>query len=594
MLSLVVHYFVQSCLFVLLLLATLCKADHMEDKRETTWINTILMAVGRTLEPVAHRCDHAIQSQRQRGRGKPQRQQCRTTGQTTRFLCVATVFAMAARNDVRSTYSSPFDTDAQMVGVDNRCSGCITHVRSDIPGDVTPCRRAIKGFGGARMFNVWSGTIHWKWEDDQGVIHRMIIPNGFYVPEGKVRLLSPQHWAQGRKGAEHYGGAGEVTYGTHTELFWNNWECRKTIPLDLGGNNVATFPLAAGYENFHAYCTEAGISDHHAYDSYPFGQSELMCQAAAILEASLNDESIDDTSITPNDPWGGETGTNDQPRAFDLDGKTTTAETPHVILDEEERQTSTPTTDLLQQHYNFGHLTFAKLQEMAKQGVIPPRLAKCPVPVCSACQYAKATKRQWRSKTIRDQDTAKPPSRQGQVVSVDQLVSPTPGLIAQMTGFITKQRYQYATVYIDQATSLGFVYLQKTASADETLQGKRIFEWYAQNQGITIQAFHADNGIFKAKTWVLACEQQQQQLTFAAVGAHHANGKAERCIRKLQELAQTTLINAHKRWPKAITANLWPYALRHASDCLNAAPNLQHKSRLSPTQLFAQTTINVN
>ena len=31
------------------------------------------------------------------------------------------------------------------------------------------------------------------------------------------------------------------------------------------------------------------------------------------------------------------------------------------------------------------------------------------------------------------------PSKPGEVMSVDQLVSPVPGLIAQMTGFITKQ-----------------------------------------------------------------------------------------------------------------------------------------------------------
>ena len=48
----------------------------------------------------------------------------------------------------------------------------------------------------------------------------------------------------------------------------------------------------------------------------------------------------------------------------------------------------------------------------------------------------------------------------GEVVSVDQLVSPTPGLIAQMIGFLTKQRYKYTTVYVDQATGLGFVHLQ--------------------------------------------------------------------------------------------------------------------------------------
>ena len=112
-------------------------------------------------------------------------------------------------------------------------------------------------------------------------------------------------------------------------------------------------------------------------------------------------------------------------------------------------------------------------------------------------------------------------------MSVDQLVSPTPGLIAQMTGFITRQRYKYATVYVDQYSGSSFVYLQRTASAAETLEGKRAFEWYARLCDVTITAYHTDNGIFKAREWVDNCHQSQQGLTFAGVGAHHANGKAE-------------------------------------------------------------------
>ena len=62
------------------------------------------------------------------------------------------------------------------------------------------------------------------------------------------------------------------------------------------------------------------------------------------------------------------------------------------------------------------------------------------------------------------------------MVSVDQLVSPVPGLIAQMTGFTTKRRYKYATVYIDQFSGFSFVCLQQTASAQETLQSKQVME----------------------------------------------------------------------------------------------------------------------
>ena len=180
------------------------------------------------------------------------------------------------------------------------------------------------------------------------------------------------------------------------------------------------------------------------------------------------------------------------------------------------------------------------------------------------------------------------------MISVDQLVSPVPGLIAQMTGFITKQRYKYATVYIDQYSGFSFVYLQRTASAQETLQSKQAMERYAQARNIIIKAYHADNGIFKAKEWVQACYDARQQLTFAAVGAHHANGKAERRIRELQELVRTQLIHANRRWPKAITSNLWPYALRHANDCVNNTPNLQSGSKLTPQQLFTSTTVMIN
>ena len=254
----------------------------------------------------------------------------------------------------------------------------------------------------------------------------------------------------------------------------------------------------------------------------------------------------------------------------------------------------TPTAELLQCHYDFGHLPFTKLQRIAKDGILPSRLAKCKVPVCSACQYARATKRPWRSRNVRDCETERPNNRPGAVVSVDQMESPTPGLVAQMTGFITRERYKYATVYVDQATGLGFVYLQKSSNAKETLEGKRAFERYAMARGVTIAAYHADNGIFKAKAWVEACNNQNQPLTFAGVGAHHTNGKAERRIRELQDMARTMLIHANRRWPNAITANLWPYAIRHANDCINASPNMQQPNKMSPLQLFSKTPVNVN
>ena len=74
---------------------------------------------------------------------------------------------------------------------------------------------------------------------------------------------------------------------------------------------------------------------------------------------------------------------------------------------------------------------------------------------------------------------------------------------------------------------MGFVYLQKTCSAEETIKAKRAFEQYAEIRGVRVQAYHTDNGIFKAKKWVKECRQQKEDLTFAGVSAHHQNGIAE-------------------------------------------------------------------
>jgi len=65
------------------------------------------------------------------------------------------------------------------------------------PGELKECHRIVEGFGGARQFRVWTGAVHWSWEDDQGCNHDFVIPNSFCVPDGGARPLSPQHFAQG-------------------------------------------------------------------------------------------------------------------------------------------------------------------------------------------------------------------------------------------------------------------------------------------------------------------------------------------------------------------------------------------------------------
>jgi hypothetical protein len=129
---------------------------------------------------------------------------------------------------------------------------------------------------------------------------------------------------------------------------------------------------------------------------------------------------------------------------------------------------------------------------------------------------------------------------------------------------------------------------------EETLEAKAAFQQYASDKHITIKAYHADNGIFRANKWQIACKNERQQLTFAGVNAHHTNGLAEKRIRDLQDLTRTQLIYAASKWKNCITANLWPYAMRMANEALNNTSSLQDKHRRTPMQVFTSTQVNIN
>ena len=90
---------------------------------------------------------------------------------------VTATFALQAKATTERV--TPIDTDSYAIGVDNRCSACISGFMDDFIGEVQSCDRAIKGFLGATTTSVQRGTIVWKWYDDQGRIHKFHIPNSY-------------------------------------------------------------------------------------------------------------------------------------------------------------------------------------------------------------------------------------------------------------------------------------------------------------------------------------------------------------------------------------------------------------------------------
>ena len=152
---------------------------------------------------------------------------------------------------------------------------------------------------------------------------------------------------------------------------------------------------------------------------------------------------------------------------------------------------------------------------------------------------------------------------------MDHLVSAQPGLIPQMSGFLTNLRITGATIFVDHYSDHVYVFLMKSLTLEETLDAKSAYERFLQSVGVTAQAYHADNGRFADKGFIDACRTNQQLITFCAVGAHHQNGIAERYIKSLTLGARTLLLHAKRVLPEYISTMLWPFAIKCYEDKMN-------------------------
>ena len=166
------------------------------------------------------------------------------------------------------------------------------------------------------------------------------------------------------------------------------------------------------------------------------------------------------------------------------------------------------------------------------------------------------TKRPWRVKGD-DKRTTKLATRPGEIVSVDQLESNTPGLISQLKGKLTQQRYKYATVFVDQFSGYTFVYLQKRLTSEEMVMAKHAFECSADQWGVKIIYYHTDNGRFADNAFIADCKAKRQGLSYCGVNAHFQNGIAERRIRDLQDQTRTSMLYVMSTWKRMVLICLY-------------------------------------
>ncbi len=240
-------------------------------------------------------------------------------------------------------------------------------------------------------------------------------------------------------------------------------------------------------------------------------------------------------------------------------------------------QISTPQTldsdqrEFMELHCKLSHLPFPAMIVLAEKGKIQKKYAKLKhrLPICMSCIFGKAHRKPWRSKGSKGSIRKESDDAPGKCVSMDQLVSAQPGLIPQMAGFLTNLRIWGATVFVDHFSDYVYIALMRDLTLDETLLAKTAFERHANEGGVSIASYRADNGRFADAGFQKAIKEANQSITFCAVGAHHQNGIVERRIKELTLISRTLLLHAKRHWPDYITTMMWPFALKEAAYRLN-------------------------
>ena len=440
--------------------------------------------------------------------------------------------------------------------------------------------KGIKGHAKATH----KGMIKWHIEDDQGLVHVMIIHGAYLIPDAPTKILSPQHLTQ--QADDHYPraeGTGALITSKNITLFWAQRCYMKTVPLDTR-TNVGLTTTATGDRSFRAFS-----------DSIKAPETIQPNIFTTHVIPDNDEDSDNDESFQPTDPIEQpDSDTEDRADASVKRVEVMTQEQPqttmvdlgpitHIIPEDQEPTSLDPHNELLRWHYRLGHLSFECIRQLTRLGQLPKRLLTCKKPFCTACQYGKLTKRPWRVKGD-DKKSTKVATRPGQIVSVDQLESNTPGFIAELKGKLTQQRYHYAMVFVDQFSGYSFVYLQQRITSEETVQAKHAFERVAEQRGVKISHYHADIGRFADNAFIADCNAQRQSLSYCGVNAHFQNGIAESRIRDLQEQTRTSMLYAMNKWKKTVLICLWPYAMRHANDVSNDTPRKGQDD--SPLQQF--------
>lgn len=515
-------------------------------------------------------------------------------------------------------YSSPrrkfspeicqMDTDSYPIGIDTYASRCISPHRSDfIKGTMVNLAKegSVKPFGKGPGLDIKQmGTIKWSFQDDFGITHKFHIKNALYVPDGTMRLLSPQHFAVNASDNQlDFWNKEDFTATQHWNrnvLRWgSDCEFQKTVH-NSRRSNVPTFyssPITTSFQDYSvANAAKYDVDDEFVVyetlsdDPTPKSSAPRIPFMSTCTPSPSQPPTADMQTCVVCDP-NEESRSQENLQQFQVpiipDDSLSVSE-----LEDDNRIISATTrrAEFMRWHYRLGHMSFAKMRRLAKHGYLPRWMAEQRNCKCKICQFGEQHRTPWRTKG--EQNSLKTASKPGECVSVDQLESSTAGFYGQLKGILTNKRYKYATVFVDHYSRFTYIHLQETLTSKDTVRAKEMFEAKALEHGVKIEHYHADNGRFSDNAFRQHVHVSGQTITFCGVNAHWQNGIAEKAIRDIKNSARTQLLHAMDRWPGAIAVYLWPYAMRHAVNLRNNSPF--RKADTCPLEKFTGSSVQPN
>jgi hypothetical protein len=139
--------------------------------------------------------------------------------------CLPKIFAFTTSTTL--PYRVPricFDTNSCVVGVDSSASITLGNHPDQFEDLKEHNNMEMEGIQGGLSIK-GTGTFKFHIKDDEGGVHLIKIPNSKYIPDLKVCLLLPHHWAQEAK--DHHPGPKGTKMDTNNEALTHFWNQQK-------------------------------------------------------------------------------------------------------------------------------------------------------------------------------------------------------------------------------------------------------------------------------------------------------------------------------------------------------------------------------